>query len=63
MAKKEKTVVIKLVKSSFGRKPNQGKTLKALGLSKVNQEVTKTDNDAVRGMIATVAHLVEILEN
>ncbi len=58
----EKTIEIKLVKSAFGRKPNQGKTLKALGLSKVNQVVTKPDNDAVRGMVATVAHLVEVIE-
>ena len=40
---------ITLVKSLIGRKPNQGKTLKALGLTKVNQVVTKPDNDAVRG--------------
>jgi len=58
----EKTIEIKLVKSAFGRKPNQGKTLKALGLTKVNQVVTKPDNDAVRGMVATVAHLVEVIE-
>ena len=58
----EKTITIKLVKSAYGRKPNQGKTLKALGLSKINQTVTKPDNDAIRGMIATVAHLVEVVE-
>ncbi|HKM29733.1 MAG TPA: 50S ribosomal protein L30 [Bacilli bacterium] len=62
MAKKEKVITIKLVKSSFGRKPNQAKTLKALGLSKINQVVTKPDNEAVRGMIATVSHLLEVLE-
>ncbi len=58
----EKVIKVKLVKSPFGRKPNQCKTLKALGLSKINQIVTKTDNDAVRGMIATVKHLVEVVE-
>jgi large subunit ribosomal protein L30 len=58
----EKIIKIKLVKSSFGRKPNQAKTLAALGLSKVNQVVEKTDNDAVRGMISTVQHLVEVIE-
>ena len=58
----EKTITIKLVKSAYGRKPNQGKTLKALGLSKINQTVTKPDNGAIRGMIATVAHLVEVVE-
>lgn len=58
----EKMITIKLVKSTIGRKPSQSKTLKALGLSKLNQEVTKVDNDAVRGMIATVGHLVEVVE-
>ncbi len=58
----EKTLKIKLVKSAFGRKPNQAKTLKALGLSKINQVVEKVDNECVRGMIATVKHLVEVTE-
>jgi len=58
----EKKITIKLVKSSIGRKPNQIKTLKALGLTKINQVVTKPDNEAVRGMIATVSHLLEVLE-
>ena len=58
----EKMITIKLVKRTFGRKPNQAKTLKALGLTKVNQVVTKPDNEAVRGMIATVSHLLEVLE-
>ena len=58
----EKTIKIKLVKSAYGRKPNQAKTLKALGLSKINQVVERTDNDCVRGMVATVKHLVEVVE-
>ena len=59
----EKVLKIKLVKSACGRKPNQAKTLKALGLSKINQIVEKPDNEAVRGMIATVSHLVEVLQD
>ena len=59
----EKMITIKLVKSKIGLKPNQAKTLIALGLTKINQEVTKIDNEAVRGMIATVSHLVQVLEN
>lgn len=58
----EKTLTIKLVKSPYGRIPNQAKTLKALGLTKRNQEVTKPDNEAVRGMVATVSHLVVVTE-
>ncbi|MCK9536091.1 MAG: 50S ribosomal protein L30 [Bacilli bacterium] len=60
MAKK-KMIEIKMIKSDIGIKPNQAKTLKALGLSKVDQVVKKPDNEAIRGMIATVSHLVEIL--
>lgn len=56
----EKTITIKLVRSPYGHKPNQVKTLKALGLSKINQEVTKVDNEAVRGQIETVKHLLEV---
>ena len=55
-------ITIKLVKSAYGRKPNQVGTLKALGLSKINQVVTKPVNDAVLGMVATVSHLVEVVE-
>ncbi len=58
----EKTITIKLVKSAYGRKPNQSKTLKALGLSKINQTVVKPDNEQVRGMVETVKHLVEVIE-
>lgn len=57
----EKVLKIKLVKSKHARSPKQANTLKALGLTKVNQVVTKPDNDAIRGMIATVSHLVEVL--
>ncbi len=58
----EKTITIKLVKSAYGRRPNQAKTLKALGLTKINQVVVKADNEAIRGMIETVKHLIEVVE-
>ncbi|MFY9422956.1 MAG: 50S ribosomal protein L30 [Bacilli bacterium] len=59
--KKKKTITIKLKRSPIGCKPNQVKTLKALGLTKINQVVERPDNEAIRGMIATVSHLVEVL--
>ena len=58
----ENMIKVKLVRSPYGHKPNQVKTLKALGLTKSSQEVTKVDNAAVRGMIETVKHLVEVVE-
>lgn len=58
----EKTVTIKLVKSPITYPKNQRETLKALGLSKIGQTVTKVDNAAIRGMIRTVSHLVTVVE-
>jgi large subunit ribosomal protein L30 len=58
----EKTIKIKLVKSPIRYPQYQNDTLKALGLNKMNQVVTKVDNEAVRGMIRSVAHLVVVIE-
>ncbi|HPZ22263.1 MAG TPA: 50S ribosomal protein L30 [Bacillota bacterium] len=58
----EKEIQIKLVRSAIGRPKDQRLTLKALGFSKLNQVVSKPDNPQVRGMIAKVAHLVQVIE-
>jgi len=58
----EKTLTIKLVKSSIAAPKNQKDTLKALGLTKINKTVVKADNPQIRGMIRTVAHLVSVEE-
>jgi large subunit ribosomal protein L30 len=55
-------VQIKLTRSLIGRKPNQVKTAHALGLRKMNQVVVKEVNDAVKGMINTISHLVSVSE-
>ena len=57
-----KTIRIKLTKSPICCPKNQKDTLKALGLTKMQQEVVKVDNEAIRGMIKTVAHLVCVIE-
>ena len=63
MAKKKiGQIRIELVRSGIGRKPNQRKTLKALGLRKLNQKVVKEANPAVLGMVRTVSHLVNVEE-
>ncbi len=51
-------IKIKLVKSPIGYAKDQKATLQALGLRKLNQEVTRPDNAAIRGMIFKVKHLV-----
>lgn len=56
-------IVIRLVKSPIGAKEEHKRTLRALGLRKLGQTVTKKDDPVVRGMAASVTHLVEIVEN
>lgn len=56
------TYEITLVKSINGAKPNQVKTAKALGLRKLGDTVIKEENEAIRGMIITIAHLVKVVE-
>ena len=50
------------VKSTIGAIPKQVKTVEALGLNKLNKTVELPDNDAVRGMIFKVRHLVKVEE-
>lgn len=57
-----KKLEIKLTRSLIGRKPNQVKTAHALGLRKINQVVVKETNDAIDGMVKTIAHLIDIKE-
>jgi large subunit ribosomal protein L30 len=50
------------VKSTIGSKQNQRATLATLGLRKIRQSVVREDTPSVRGMIATVRHLVTVEE-
>jgi len=61
MAKKKK-IRIKLKKSVIKSKPNQRRTIKALGLRKINNVVEKEVNPQIMGMVNTVSHLVEVEE-
>ena len=51
---------ITLVKSVIGQKPAKRATVRSLGLKKINSTVEQEANDAVKGMIASVAHLVKV---
>ncbi len=57
-----KKLKVTLVKSPIGRSADQHKTLKALGLGKVSSSHELPDNEAVRGMIFKVKHLVSVEE-
>jgi large subunit ribosomal protein L30 len=50
------------VRSTIGSKKNQRDTMRTLGLRKIRQSVVREDIPAVRGMIATVRHLVTVEE-
>lgn len=58
----EKTLRITLVKSPIGYSERQKRTVRALGLRKINQTVEQKDNDVVRGMVNRVSHLLAVEE-
>ena len=49
-------------RSAIGTSPRQRATLRGLGLTRVGRSVILKDSAAVRGMLAAVAHLVEVEE-
>jgi len=55
-------IVVKQVKSIIGRSEAQVKIVKALGLGRIGKTKELTDSDSVRGMIAKVAHLIEVVK-
>jgi len=57
-----KQLQITLKRSLIGRPERQRVTVRTLGLRKLHQTVIKPDNEAIRGMINQVKHLVEVKE-
>ncbi len=57
-----KTVTIRQIGSPIRRKNDQRATLAGLGLNKLGRERTLVDTPSVRGMIAKVAHMVEVVD-
>ena len=62
VAKNNKRIRVVLVKSAIGFSKDQKRTIAALGLNKLNSTHELPDNDAVRGMIFKVKHLVRVEE-
>ena len=64
MAKKteKKILRVTLVRSPIGYPEPQKRTVRALGLHRMNQTIEHEDSPAVRGMITKVVHLVRIEE-
>lgn len=55
-------LIVTWKKSAIGRPERQARTIRALGLHKLNQTVEHEDTPQVRGMIQSVIHLVEFTE-
>ncbi len=52
---------IKLVRSWIGCTPKQRRILAALGLRKIRMVKEFKDSPAIRGMVAKIPHLVEVV--
>jgi large subunit ribosomal protein L30 len=57
-----KTIVVKQIGSPIRRPATQRQTLIGLGLNKMNKTRELEDTPAIRGMVAKVSHMVEIIE-
>ena len=55
-------IIVKQVKSVIGRPSAQRKVVAALGLGRIGKTREIEDSPAVRGMVAKVSHLVEVVE-
>lgn len=55
-------VKVTLVKSTIGAIPKHKKTVAALGLTKIGKSVEMPNNDATKGMLCQVRHLVKVEE-
>jgi large subunit ribosomal protein L30 len=53
---------VRQTRSAIGRKKNQRETLRSLGLKRIGDVVVKEDRPEIRGMIATVPHLISVEE-
>ncbi len=64
MAKKKEfgKIRISLVRSVIGSKPNQRRTVKALGLKRIGSSVEHDATPVILGMVRVISHLVSVEE-
>jgi large subunit ribosomal protein L30 len=58
----EKKIKIQFYRSAICTPEKHKVIVRSLGLTKLNQVVERPDNDAIRGMVAKVPHLLRIVE-
>ncbi len=56
------TIKLRQVRSGIGSPIATRETLKALGLGKMHRVSERVDTKEIRGMIAKIPHLVEVVE-
>jgi large subunit ribosomal protein L30 len=60
--KAQRTIRIKWVRSGIGFSRRQKSMVRSLGLRRLNQIVERVDSPQVRGLVARIPHLVEIVD-
>lgn len=56
------SIKIQYYKSMIGYSKKQKAIIKSLGITKMNQIVTRPDNPSMRGIVEKVPHLLRIVE-
>lgn len=57
---KSKGLTIRLTRSLIGAKQDQIATANSLGLRKIGDCVSQPDNEATKGKVAKIIHLIEV---
>lgn len=60
--KKEALIKVKLVRSLCSCKEDQIATANSLGLRRIGDESVQPDNEATKGKVKKIAHLVSVAE-
>lgn len=61
-ASEGKTIIVEQYASQIRRPAKQGQTLIGLGLGRIGDKSTLKDTPEARGMLASVAHMVRIVD-
>lgn len=56
------TITIQYYRSSIGYAKKQKDIVKSLGITKLNQKVTRQDTPSMRGIVAKIPHLLRIVD-
>jgi large subunit ribosomal protein L30 len=56
------TIQLKWVRSAICAPEKQKLVIKGLGFTRLNQVIQRPDTQAIRGMVAKVPHLIEVID-